>query len=293
MTKSITPLKKAILGAFAPSEYNRVHIPQDGLFLGVQTEPFPRTPVLYEASICFLAQGSKHVHLGSFECAYDPGTFLLSRFHVTAESAAPEASRRHPLVGLGIALDMPRLGQVIAEIGPGPVSSSDAGEQPALTSHPMDGTLVDILVRVVNAARDAVEWRVLSEGLLRELYYRLVLGPAGPLLRERAASVGSTSQVAAAIDYIERNLTDVLSIDDVARAAGVSVSGLHAKFKAVTGQAPMQFVKRLRLDRARTLILAGQSVTQASLASGYNSVPQFSREFSREYGIPPSQLRPR
>lgn len=292
-SKVVAPLKDAILAVYDPPEGEGVHVQQDGIFLGVSEEPMPRTPILYPASICFLAQGSKTVHMGSLQCSYDPGRFLLSRFNVTAESEAPAVTKRNPLVGLGIELDMPRLGQVVAEIGPGPVEGAGVGERPALTSHEIDDALTSILERVVLAAGNDTEWRVLSEGLLRELYYRLVLGSAGPLLRERAASVGNTSQVAAAIGFIERNLTEAFSTEDIARAAAVSVSGLHAKFKAVTGQAPMQFVKRLRLDRAHKLIMSGDSVTEASLASGYNSVSQFSREFRREYGVPPSQMRPR
>lgn len=291
MGKAVPALKEAILAAFPAVGTEYVHAPQGGLYLGVQREPYPRTPSLYPGSICFLAQGSKAVYLGSFQCNYDPGHFLLSRYNVVADSASPDASPRKPLVGMAIDLSLTRLGQVIAEIGPEPIEGSELAEQPALTTHPMDQALVDVLVRVVDASRDDTEWRVLSEGLLRELYFRLVRGPAAPLLRARAASVGSGSQVAAAIEYIQRNLTDAVSTESIARAAGVSVSGLHAKFKRVTGQAPMQFVKRLRLDRARTLLVSGQSVTEASLGSGYNSMSQFSREFRREYGTPPSQLR--
>lgn len=288
--KTTAALKKAILAHFGSMAADNVLTPREGLLLGVRTEPFPRTPVLYEASVCFLAQGSKAVHLGPHECSYDSGHFLLSRFNVTAESSASGISKRRPLVGMAIDLNMARLGQVVAEVGPGPVENAE-GDKPALTSHPMGDALLDVLERFVETARNEVAWRVLSEGLLRELYYQLVRGPAGPLLRERAANVGNSRQVAAAIDYINRNLTDVLGTEAIARAAGVSVSGLHAKFRAVTGQAPMQFVKRLRLDRARTLILSGESVAQAAQASGYNSSSQFSREFSREYGMPPSQLR--
>lgn len=231
------------------------------------------------------------MYLGPVKRSYDPGTFLISRYNVTADSSCKTASKRKPLVGMAIDLSMPRLGQVIAEIGPAPPHHSATPEQPALTTHAMERTLVDVLVRVVETSQDDTEWRVLSEGRLRELYLRLVLGPAGPLLRERAASVGSSSQVAVAIRYIERNLTNAVNTESIARAAGVSASGLHAKFRAVTVQAPMQFVKRLRLDRARTLLVSGQSVTEASFASGYNSMSQFSREFRREYGMPPSQLR--
>ena len=207
--KAAAPLKEAILAVYHPLDGDPVHIPQEGLFLGVSDEPMPRMPVLYPASICFLAQGSKKVHLGSLECEYDSGHFLLSRFNVTAEAEAPTADKRNPLVGLGLELNMPRLGQVIAELGPGAIEEADGRERPALTSHEMDDELVSVLVRVVLAAGNDTEWRILSEGLLRELYYRLVLGPAGPLLRERAASVGNTSQVAAAIGFIERKLTDL------------------------------------------------------------------------------------
>lgn len=194
---------------------------------------------------------------------------------------------------MAIDLNLTRLSQVVAEVGPAPFDNSSDPEHPALITHRMDRALTDVLVRVLDASQDDTAWRVLSEGLLRELYFRLIQGPAGPSLRERVASVGSSRQVAAAIGYIERNVTNAVSTHSIAKAAGVSVSGLHAKFRAVTGRTPMQFLKRLRLEHARTLLVSGHPVTDASFASGYNSMSQFSREFRREYGAPPSQVRPR
>ncbi|HYM99254.1 MAG TPA: AraC family transcriptional regulator, partial [Aestuariivirgaceae bacterium] len=58
--------------------------------------------------------------------------------------------------------------------------------------------------------------------------------------------------------------------------------------RAVTSLSPLQFQKQLRLIEARRLMLSeGVSASSAAFAVGYESVPQFTREYGRLFGLPP------
>lgn len=130
----------------------------------------------------------------------------------------------------------------------------------------------------------------MGQGSLNEVYYRLVTAKGGALVRKRLALSGGLDQIGRAIKHIEDHLTEPLNVEMVARLVGMSPSGFHAKFKEATSQSPMQFVKRLRLNAARNLLLEGHSATEAAFQVGYSSASQFSREFSRQYGLPPSKV---
>ncbi|WP_371870438.1 helix-turn-helix domain-containing protein [Pseudoduganella flava] len=70
----------------------------------------------------------------------------------------------------------------------------------------------------------------------------------------------------------------------------MSPSSFHQHFRAVTSLSPLQFQKQLRLIEARRRMLAeGASVSTAAFAVGYESVPQFTREYGRMFGATPAR----
>lgn len=75
-----------------------------------------------------------------------------------------------------------------------------------------------------------------------------------------------------------------------AAKAASSVSAFHRHFKAVTALSPLQYQKRIRLLHARSQLIAGQgSSTSIAFSVGYESPNQFSREYARLFGLPPSR----
>jgi len=68
----------------------------------------------------------------------------------------------------------------------------------------------------------------------------------------------------------------------------MGVSTLHHQFRALTAMSPLRYQKQLRLQAARPIMLAGGiDATTAAYEVGYESVSQFSREYSRFFGQPP------
>jgi len=76
-----------------------------------------------------------------------------------------------------------------------------------------------------------------------------------------------------------------------AERVNMSASGFHKKFKEIMHVSPLQYAKLIKLDRAKLYWMEGETVSEAGYRVGYNSPPQFSREYKRHFGISPSEER--
>ena len=79
-----------------------------------------------------------------------------------------------------------------------------------------------------------------------------------------------------------------VTIKDIARELGMSVSGFHHHFKTLTAMSPLQFQKQLRLQEARRLMLGeGLDAASAGYRVGYDDASYFNREYKKLFGAPP------
>lgn len=98
--------------------------------------------------------------------------------------------------------------------------------------------------------------------------------------------------LAAVLEYVERNLAGDLSLAALARRSGLSPYHFHRSFRAAVGEAPVQYVRRLRLELAATrLKLTTRSVTDVAFGVGYDTHEGFTRAFRARFGVPPQRYR--
>ena len=246
--------------------------------------PTVPVPAVYEASLCLIAQGAKRVSLGDQSLVYDAAHYLLVSVDLPLVGHVTEASPDAPYLCCKIDLDQAALPDLILADA---VPSRPAG-LPALAVYPGDPDLVDAACRLVKLLDRPESIPVLAPLIEREILYRLLTGPHGAMLRHIAAADSRLNQVTRAIAKIRARFHEQLRIDEIAAAAGMSPSSLHAHFKAVTRMTPLEYQKQLRLQEARRLMLAeGISAGNAGFAVGYDSQSQFSREYHRLFGAPP------
>jgi AraC-like DNA-binding protein len=152
----------------------------------------------------------------------------------------------------------------------------------------LDVNLLDAVVRLVRLLDSPSEAPVLMPLITREIIYRLLVGEQGGRLRHLAILGGYTSHIARAVERLRQDFDQPLRIEDIARELGMSVSGFHHHFKAVTAMSPLQFQKQLRLQEARRLML-GEDLDAASAAYrvGYHDASHFNREYKSLFGVPP------
>lgn len=260
--------------------------PLKGLHLNRASSPMEPLHSVYDPVFCVIAQGSKEVFLRNERYVYDPSHYLLVTTELPLVSHVLEASKEQPYLALRLELDPILIGSVMVEAGDvAPQSNVDVR---AINASSLEAGLLDAVVRLVRLLESPVETPFLAPLIIREIVYRLWMGDQRDRLRHIAALGGYTPHIARAIERLHKDLDQPLRIDSIARELGMSVSGFHHHFKAVTAMSPLQFQKRLRLQEARRLMLGeGLDATSVAYRVGYHNDSHFSREYKSLFGLPP------
>jgi AraC-like DNA-binding protein len=134
-----------------------------------------------------------------------------------------------------------------------------------------------------------VDAAVLGPGIVREIAYHALCGPQGGALFAMLSRSGPLAQIHAVLHRMHTRYTEPLNVARIAEEVGMSVSAFHHNFKAVTASSPLQYLKSVRLHKARMLIMHdGLGAAIAADRVGYESASQFSREFKRFFGNRPT-----
>jgi len=239
-----------------------------------------------EPSLSLFVQGKKLISLGATELLCDESSFLLSSIDVPVQSRVIEASKTAPLLSMLLRLDMTIVREVLSrEDLPEPHASSERrGLAVGETTPGMLGACIR-LIELLDTPEDIL---FLSPMIQREIIYRILRTPQGERLRAIATSGDLSHKTARAIAWLKANYTKPLRIEELADVARMGVSTLHHQFRALTALSPLQYQKQLRLQAARKrMLMDGIDATSAAYDVGYESVSQFSREYSRFFGQPP------
>jgi AraC-like DNA-binding protein len=260
--------------------------PLEGLRLRRASSPMELGHGVSFPAFCVIAQGSKEIRLGDNRYRYDPAHYLITTAELPIASRITEASKERPYLGLVLRLNPTLVGSVMVEAGyPAP-----RGHAPvkAVDVSPLDTGLLDAVVRLVRLLDSPTEARFLAPLVMREIVYRLLMGEQSGRLSQVTALGGSTHRIVEAIERLRKDFDQPLRIEDIARELGMSVSGFHHHFKAVTAMTPLQFQKQLRLQEARRLILGeDHDAASAGYRVGYGDASHFTREYKRLFGAPP------
>ena len=256
------------------------------------TQPMPRKPIVYDPGICIIAQGHKIGYLGGQKFQYDADHYLVSSVTMPFECET-FASPEDPLLGLYIDIDMAQLHDLIGRLGLQP-EISNAGEKglprgigPAV----LDEDMADAINRLLKCLQSETESQILGPGLVREILYRALCGTQTPVLYSLAMHSGTFSHVAYALKVMQSDYAAKLDVEQLASTARMSASAFHRAFKEITSDSPMQYLKKVRLTKARDLMV--QENMKAYIAAdtvGYESSSQFSREFKRYFGQSPAEM---
>jgi AraC-like DNA-binding protein len=239
-----------------------------------------------EPSLCLVVQGSKEFLLGESRYRYDPAHYLLATVDLPHVGHILEASQERPFLSLRLELTPALVGSIMAEVDY--FASTGQADVRAIAVSPMDANLLDAILRLVRLPDSPSETRVLTPLITREIVFRLLMGDQGARLRHLAILGGFTPHIARAIERLRRDFAQPLRVEQLASEMGMSVSGLHHHFKAVTALSPLQFQKQLRLQEARRLMLSEDlDAARAAFQVGYHDASHFNREYKSLFGEPP------
>lgn len=258
-----------------------------GVSLMRTSRPLPRQPVLYEPSIIFIAQGRKCGYLGDQAFIYDANHYLVLSVPLPIECET-FAGEHGPLLGMKVNVDMAVLGELLLRSPTNRPIDPDAGTR-SIYSTPIDHVLGQTAVRLLEAIASPADRAVLGPSLIRELTYRVLTGRHGDSLRALAGMHGRLAHVLRAIQRIHDDYARPIDVSSLADDVAMSVSAFHHHFKSVTATSPLQYLKSIRLHKARLLMAQdGLGAAEAAAKVGYESASQFSREFKRFFGHSPS-----
>jgi AraC-like DNA-binding protein len=257
-----------------------------GLFLFRYSRPTGPLYGVSEPSLCVIVQGSKELLLGNERYRYDASHYLLVSAEVPAVGHIVEASKERPYLAVRVVLDPAVVTAVLTEASL-VASRADAAVKAVAVSR-LDANLLDSVVRIVRLIDAPRDYGVLAPLAAREIVYRLASGDQAGRLRQIAVVGGHAPRIARAIERLRKDFDKPLRITSLARELGMSVSGFHHNFKAVTAMSPLRFQKELRLQEARRLLLAGDvDAATAGYRVGYGDPSHFSRDYRRLFGEPP------
>lgn len=247
------------------------------------------TPQMYQQGVVVIFQGNKVGHLNDYRFEYDTEHCLIvaTPYPIACETFASEDA---PLIGVDIEFDLATIQQLVELFEKQETLFAPDPHGRGVAVSTMTAEVNDCMVRLLTAMQHPLDAKVLGPQLLREFFYLLLLGKQGYLLSQYCKQDSTLARVSKVINHVQAHYPQKLVIDELAQMAGMSTSAFHRTFKQVVTDPPLQYIKKIRLNKARTLIVQdGMPANVAANQVGYESAAQFSREFKRYFGLPPSK----
>ena len=239
--------------------------------------------------LAIIAQGEKRLAVGQRVFEYGVGQYLVASIDLPLTGHLVDTVPGEASLGFGMTLDPAAIAELLLETRPGDLPRSPGAAGPGIAVSDTPDELLDAVVRLLRLLDQPRDRKALAPLFKREILWRLITGDQGGIVRQLGLADSSLSHVRRAVGWIRDNYTKPFRVEEVARLSGMSVSAFHRNFLTVTAMTPIQFQKHIRLQAAR-LLLANRprDITSVSQRVGYDNLSQFSREYRRQFGVPPS-----
>ena len=249
------------------------------------------TPTLYEPMISLVAQGHKSCLIGDQTFYYRQGDLFINFLPIPVEAEILEASQQAPFYAATAFIDPIRFADMILKIDraqPDPSPLPKSCNSSVLTG-PSPDDLVQQFIRLIEIANNPLDAHILGTAAMDELYYRLLTSNYGEMLRQLLNQYGQIRPISHIVSYIHDNMHRTIQINELADMANMSKTNFFSTFKKIMHVSPNQYIKSTKLRKAHLLLTQGMRANEASYQVGYNSFSQFSREYKRLFGMPPSE----
>lgn len=270
-----------IVGRHAPPDLSRSVVP--GLRLYGSVVPTRMVTVSYDPMLCLVVAGAKQTILGETVYSYQTGDCLV----VAAELPVCGSIIETPYRALSFDLNPTTIAGLMLEMN---VSVTTDQPPAGVQVTRLEDELLDPMARLLRLLDRPGEIALMTPMIERELVWRLLHSRHAPTVRQIGSTESRLSGVSRAIRWIRAHYAEPIRLDDLSDLAGMSLSTFHRHFRTVTTMSPLQFHKQVRLQEARARLLGGgQGAAETGFAVGYDSASQFSREYARQFGLPPAR----
>lgn len=251
-------------------------------------QPYDPIPCIYDLGLAITVSGEKRVSVGQELFINEPGQGLLASVDIPLASGVSRATPETPYLGLMLRFNSKLVLQVAAGLTlPRP---SSKGGYAGLSQGTLDQPVLEAFERLLALQEEPTLLAAVAPLIEQEIIARLLVGPCGREFMALNAGGTTSRQIAQAMSWLKQNFQKSITIDSVAEASHMSVSNFRQHFKAVAGISPLQYLKQVRLQEARQLMLNEDiDAGAAGMKVGYESISQFSREYARLFGQPPKK----
>ncbi|RXJ98966.1 hypothetical protein CRV02_12270 [Arcobacter sp. CECT 8989] len=249
-------------------------------------------PLLYNRGFIFIGRGMKKGYIAEREFINTPDDYLMitSPQPIECETCIYD---EHSMIGLYVNLDMNRLRRIVSKYNEFSKYSDTNKKVPYnVVCNKRTDEITDVFYRLLKILQSELDSKMLASSILDELYFRILEDTSGYILQQLCEHGSSFSRVSKVIEFIHKNLKEKICIEEMAELAGMSPNNFHRIFKEALNDTPVQYIKKVRLNKARQLILhENMKAVKASEEVGYDSPTQFNREFKRYFGASPGKVK--
>jgi len=240
--------------------------------------------------MALIAQGAKRIALGDRVYEYGMGQYLISSMDMPISGQFLDASPARPALGFGLLLNAAEVAELLLEARTSVLRDGRGSPPSGMVVSEASPQLLDAVVRLLRLLDNPRDLPVLGPLIKREILWLLIVGEQGATVRQLGSADSHLGHIARAVRWIREHHARSFRVEDVAELCGMSASAFYRNFQAVTAMSPIQFQKQIRLQEARLLLAASPNdVAGIGYKVGYDSPSQFSREYRRYFGAPPSQ----
>ncbi|KFX21143.1 AraC family transcriptional regulator [Pectobacterium betavasculorum] len=243
-------------------------------------------PCIYGLGLGITVQGGKRVTLRDKIFDYGPGQSLVTSVDLPVVSHVTKASTDEPYLGIRLNLDARLISQLVADMDFSHTAKTCSTS--AISVVELDESLLEAICRLIRLLNDHTLLPHIAPLIQQEITARLLHGQHGPTLRPLVTQGSPGQQIAKVLSWLKLNFTQDLSMEELAAKAYMSPSAFRQHFRSLTDMSPLQYLKNLRLQEARQLMMnESLDASSAAVRVGYESASQFSREYTRLFGAPP------
>jgi AraC-like DNA-binding protein len=267
----------------------------DGVLVSAVTGPSEAVAPTSGTLLAVIAQGGKRLAIGDRVYEYRAGQYLVASVDLPTTGNHWYATATEPALGFGLVLRPSTIATLLLDAAAHtdsapPRRPSSGGAPPALGVADASPELLDAVIRMLRLLDSPRDRQVLAPVIEREILWRLITGPMSETVRQAGLADSSLTHVRQAVHWITEHYRESFLVEDLARSCGMSASAFHRNFQAVTGFSPIQFQKQIRLQRSRLMLMTGaDDAATIGHRVGYDSASQFSREYRRQFGLPPGR----
>lgn len=242
---------------------------------------------VYQPMLHLVLQGTKTLSIGDQLLTYPAGSYFIVPVDVPATGEIYPDADGSPYLATCLTLDADVIAGLLQDTAD---RAAPAAAPTRFTAAEAPAEMLDAWLRMMRLLDHPGQATVLAPMIEREILFWALQGPLGETVREIGRPEGRLAQIRRVTQWIGEHFAEPFRIEPLAAMAGMSVAAFYRHFRSVTAMTPIQYQKRLRLLRARWLLLfAPRDAASIAFEVGYESASQFSREYARLFGMPPAR----